>query len=240
MTLEADLTAASASQAALASWLEGLPEHDPGSASALEGWSLGHVLTHLARNADSFVRVLAAAEAGQEVTQYEGGAPARVAAIEAGSARSWAELVADVVSSSASLEATWKATPAAVWDAGRWLSLPGPVPLAFLPWRRRREVEIHRVDLGLGYTTGEWPADFVADELGRSIAGLRPRLPEGVEASVATDLDAIAARGASMPVTLTVELRGGAHDLTAPAHQVLGWTLGRLRLPGWPELAPWG
>ncbi|MET0910545.1 MAG: maleylpyruvate isomerase N-terminal domain-containing protein, partial [Ilumatobacteraceae bacterium] len=41
--------------------------------SLLPGWTRGHVLTHIARNADSFVRLLEAAGRGEVVTQYAGG-----------------------------------------------------------------------------------------------------------------------------------------------------------------------
>ena len=57
---------------------------DPALPSLLPGWTRGHVLTHIARNADSFVRVLEAARRGEVVTQYEGGVDGRNADIEAG------------------------------------------------------------------------------------------------------------------------------------------------------------
>ena len=57
--------------------------------SLLPGWSRGHLLTHIARNADSFVRVLEAARRGEAVTQYEGGGAGRNADIEAGASRDW-------------------------------------------------------------------------------------------------------------------------------------------------------
>ena len=60
------------------------------------GWTVGHVLTHLARNADSIVAGAAAAERGEVVDRYEGGGAGRDAEIEAGCGRPAAEQVADV------------------------------------------------------------------------------------------------------------------------------------------------
>src|SRR5512134_97638 len=64
--------------------------------SLLPGWTVGHVLTHVARNADSFVRILEGAERGEILDQYEGGVESRAADIEAGAGRSAGDLVHDV------------------------------------------------------------------------------------------------------------------------------------------------
>ena len=66
--------------------------------SLLPDWTVGHVLTHLARNADSMDRVLEAAERGDVVERYAGGGAGRDAEIEAGRrARppSWSPMSAD-------------------------------------------------------------------------------------------------------------------------------------------------
>ncbi len=46
--------------------MTGGPGGDPTLPSLLPGWTRGHVLTHIARNADSFVRVLEAARSGRD------------------------------------------------------------------------------------------------------------------------------------------------------------------------------
>ena len=79
--------------------MTGQPGADPTLPSLLPGWTRGHLLTHIARNADSFVRVLDAARRGAVAAQYEGGVEGRNADIEAGSTRDWDSLVADVRSS---------------------------------------------------------------------------------------------------------------------------------------------
>ena len=44
---------------------------------------------------------------------------------------------------------------------------------------RWREVEVHHVDLGLGYEATDWPDDYVAGELPLALAGLPSRLGDG-------------------------------------------------------------
>ena len=52
---------------------------DAPAPSRLPGWTVGHVLTHLARNADSMVRVLGAAEAGSSWTATRAATPGATA-----------------------------------------------------------------------------------------------------------------------------------------------------------------
>src|SRR5262250_2014395 len=67
--------------------------------SLLPGWTRGHVLTHIARNADSLSNLLTWAMTGEETPQYES-AQARDAQIDAGSGRPTEEIVADLSRSS--------------------------------------------------------------------------------------------------------------------------------------------
>lgn len=148
--------------------------------SLLPGWSVGHVLTHLARNGDSHVRMLRAAMAGDAVTQYENGREQRAADIEAGAGRSAAELLDDLAVSTAALEETWAEMPEQAWS-GHGLNAEGEIwPCAALPLHRWREVELHHVDLGLGYSPADWPDAYVDRELAISLALLPERLdPSG-------------------------------------------------------------
>ena len=63
-----------------------MSDPDMGQPSNLPGWSVGHVLTHLARNAESMCVRIDAATRGELVDQYVGGADARAAAIAVGRA----------------------------------------------------------------------------------------------------------------------------------------------------------
>ncbi|MHB1536709.1 MAG: maleylpyruvate isomerase N-terminal domain-containing protein, partial [Acidimicrobiales bacterium] len=79
--LEADPErAAGLCRAAQARLLAALRNLDDGQArlpSRLPGWSVGHVITHLARNADAHARRLAGALQGEDVAKYPGGSAQR-------------------------------------------------------------------------------------------------------------------------------------------------------------------
>ena len=143
--------------------------------SRLPEWTVGHVLTHLARNAESHVRMLNGALAGQPVEQYPGGPEQRASDIERGAGRPAAEIRADLLEMDAALEATWARMTPEAW-AGHGLSRGREWPCARLPFHRWREVEIHCVDLGLGYSPLDWPEGYVARELPRALATLPDRL----------------------------------------------------------------
>ena len=98
-SLQRHLAGATASHRGLDEMLSGLGDSlDPAAPSLLPGWTVGHVLTHIARNADSMVRVLDAAERGEVAERYPG--DSRNAGIEAGSGRPASAQVADVAESS--------------------------------------------------------------------------------------------------------------------------------------------
>lgn len=143
--------------------------------SRLPGWTVGYLLTHLARNADSHVRMLLAAERGESVEQYAGGAEQRAADIEAGASMPRDALVTDVGQSAIDLEAVWETTSAAGW-AGHGLRRGLPWPCVDLPFHRWREVEVHHVDLGLGHEPTDWPEEYVARELPLAVAGIPRRV----------------------------------------------------------------
>ena len=230
--LAADIDGCRAAHARLRATLEGLGAGDASRPSRLPGWTVGHVLTHLARNADSHVRMLAGARDGAVVDQYAGGWEGRVAAIEAGAGRSEAELVRDVVAASGQLEEQWAATPADVWEKGRGRTAAGECPLHELPFRRWREVEIHHADLGLGFGWEDWTSAYVERELTRTLADLPSRLPpdRGVRLE-ATDTGAVwtVPEGTADPLVVT-----------APVRLLLAWLVGRETGPGFPPLRRWG
>jgi maleylpyruvate isomerase len=142
--------------------------------SLLPGWTVGHVLTHLARNADSVVRRLEGAARGEVVAQYPGGYEGRAAEIEAGAGRPVAVLVDDVSSSSTAVDEGFERFPSDAWDREA-VSVSGfEQPVSVLPFSRWREVEVHLVDLGFGYTPADWPEELVAQWLPQLLS----RLPE--------------------------------------------------------------
>jgi maleylpyruvate isomerase len=161
----------------LFSTLRSVDEETVRRPSRLPGWTVGHVLTHLARNADSHVRMLLAADRGESVEQYAGGAEQRAADIEAGAGRPRDALVTDVGQASLDLETVWAETSPNGW-AGHGLSRGRPWPCVDLPFNRWREVEVHHVDLGLGYQPADWPDEYIARELPLAVAGLPRRVTD--------------------------------------------------------------
>jgi maleylpyruvate isomerase len=155
-----------ASHAALVAWLDGLlaaEAIDPAAPSRLPDWTVGHVLTHLARNADSVVRALDGAARGEVVERYVGGAAGRNAEIAAGAGRAAAELVDDVRTTADAVERT--CSDRTDWDGHTIEAHGGRLAVWALPLMRWREVEVHRVDLGLGYEPADWPALYLRVDL---------------------------------------------------------------------------
>ena len=166
--LAADLAALLDSTARLGATLDSLDDEQARRPSLLPGWSVGHVLTHLARNADGMLHHVDWALSGVAHPMYASG-DARGADIEAGAGRPAAALAADVRGSADRLAVGLDRLGAAGPEELDRLLLFGPprpeaepdTPARALPYARRREVEIHHVDLGLGYGPRDWPADFV-------------------------------------------------------------------------------
>lgn len=133
------------------------------------------MLTHLARNADGHALRLDGALRGEEVPRYPGGQEQRNREIEEGAGRPAKELVADVADSAGRLEKIWSRSEQARWPnshllgGDRW-------PTSGSPLRRLREVEVHHVDLDLGYEVADWPDEYVGWELPLGLEGLPERL----------------------------------------------------------------
>lgn len=142
--------------------------------SRLPGWSRAEVLTHLARNADAGRGLAQAAARGEIGSQYPGGAEQRVAGIAAGRGARAVALLADLRRSCDALMESWTQLPDDAWDSiGR--SLTGQRTQREWVWSRWREVEVHHVDLGLGYSAAEWPIAFVTRGLDDAFRDLPAR-----------------------------------------------------------------
>jgi maleylpyruvate isomerase len=127
----------------------------------LPDWSVGHLLTHIARNGDSLVRRFEGALRNEVADQYEGGAEGREADIQAGAGRSADELVDDIRQSSADVDEICARMSPEAWSRPT-RSVTGTItPASYVALSRWREVEVHHVDLGLGYTPADWPPDLI-------------------------------------------------------------------------------
>ncbi|MEV8564125.1 maleylpyruvate isomerase family mycothiol-dependent enzyme [Streptomyces sp. NPDC051322] len=124
--------------------------------SRLPGWSRGHVLAHIAHNADALGNVLAG------LPMYES-AEARDADIERDATRAAAVQLDDVRDSAARFRSR-AALPA---DWSRTVTLRNGVTdsAARIPFRRWVEVALHYVDLDIGYELHDLPAEFTERQI---------------------------------------------------------------------------
>jgi maleylpyruvate isomerase len=187
--------------------------------SLLPGWTRGHVLSHIARNADGLGNLLRWARTGTQTPMYAS-ADSRSADIEAGAGRPAADLAADVRESAAGFAAEAAGVPDDAWAVQVSMLKGPPFPALGVLDRRLSEVEIHHVDLAAGYTPDDWPEDFVSDALPRvagSFAGRAdaPRCRFGGEET--KNLDRIAWEQAGPPPVII-------HGQPAV---LLAWLLGR-------------
>lgn len=218
--------------------IDSLTEADAARPSLCPGWTVGHVLTHIARNADGLRRGAEGARRGETVPMYPS-AEARDHEIEAGAGRPMPDLVADVTSSAAALSDAWSAMTTADWDRAMLHHRYGRLPLNDTPMMRLSEVEIHHVDLGDRFRPDEWPDSFVA----RILSGadrLSERLPVGLALQLhATDSgehwSADAGGGGAPAESAAPEGAAGAEGgagprrvaVAGPSWAIAAWLVGR-------------
>jgi maleylpyruvate isomerase len=137
-----------------------MTDDDARRPSRLPGWTRGHVMTHLARNADGLRNLAEGAIANEERTMYLS-ADQREADIEVGAVRAARDLRDDLERTHAALTATWARMSDDEWQRpGRSLSA-GRQPVSETVGWRRRELLVHLVDLDVGVEPRDLPADFL-------------------------------------------------------------------------------
>jgi len=197
--------------------------------SALPGWSRAHVLVHLTNLASAMARQADHALRGELVDVYDGGRPARDAGIGEGVREPDARIRAALASAVTALEARWALVAPADWDRPvRYRN--GTLDGTLHCWWR--EIEIHLVDLDIGYRTDQWPvalAEHLTEFLGW-------RVPDGVSLRlVPTDRGRPRTHGVGEPV-----------EVTGPLTDLAAWLAGRGVSPairsrpgGLPALTAW-
>lgn len=216
------------STARLFETLERLDDETAQQPSLLPGWTVAMLVTHVARNADSHVNACEGAMAGEVRRRYPS-VEAREAGIAAGRGRTAADVVADLRRSVERLDDAWEAMTDEAW-LGQAISGTGaPEPLVELPLGRWREVELHHVDLGLGFDVEELDERFVAKELQLWMGRLESRLPPGTGARITASDTGRVWRAGGDRLTMQVE---------APSRSLLAWLTGR-RTEGFPEIGEW-
>lgn len=191
----------------------GMPLDEIGVPSSLPGWSRGHVLTHLARQADGLRNYLLGARIEKIVRMYAS-LTARDVDIEYGAMRPAQNIVDDVIKASTDFITDARAMPTEVWQrmaVHARLSDDGPlIQVAAILQTRLAEVEIHHVDLNWDYCFEDSPPDVLDVLIGRYLG----RIVEGgqVFACRADDLGMSWSAG---EVSDAPVISGSAHALVA-------------------------
>ncbi|MFB7556507.1 maleylpyruvate isomerase family mycothiol-dependent enzyme [Streptomyces brevispora] len=177
--------------------------------SRLPGWSRGHVVAHLSRNADALVNVL------QGRPMYAD-SETRDRDIERDAHRPKAEQVADLAASAA----RFVAAAAAPADWSRTVTMRNGVTdsASRIPFRRRVEVALHHVDLDVGYELEDLPDEFTGREID-FLAERFDRHPDVVPMSVADDQGRFWTTGGGK--------EGDPVAVHGTAPELLGWLSGR-------------
>ena len=195
--------------------VDGLADGDLREPSLLPGWTRAHVLTHIARNADGMVNLATWARTGQETPMYAGGRAGREAGIQAGVDRHIGDIRLDLSDSADRLLAAFADFPAEALFREVAFSSGATATGGELPLLRVREVQIHHVDLGVGFTPAHWPERFVHRTLDQLATFFRAERECPVSRLQATDTDRSWEVAVEGPV-----LRG-------PATALLAWLTGR-------------
>jgi maleylpyruvate isomerase len=215
--LSADIARVDDATARLLAGLDELAAADPARPTLCPGWSAGHVLTHLARNADGLRGCAEGARRGEVVAMYES-PDARGRDIEAGAGRPMAELIADVTEASRALAQAWSALAPDEWDRQMRHLQAGLRPVRDTLGMRLTEVEIHHIDLLGSFGPADWPPEFAASLLPED-GELAQRAPDGTGLDVrATDTGASWSSGPDGSPRITV---------AGPSWALASWMVGR-------------
>jgi maleylpyruvate isomerase len=215
--------------------VDGLDETTIREPSRLAGWTRGHVVTHLSRNADGCVNLLHWARTGIESPMYPSIAD-READIQEGSHRLAQVQQEDLKAADERLFMATEIMSEADWEASITNAQGLPVGASIVPWMRLAEVLVHYVDLNVGAEFDdivelageqlELLTDYVAtrydDRPGVPAIRLAVEMPSGTER-----VWLLGGEGSAADVRLTV----------SPA---LAWLTGRpCPVPGLPTLPGW-
>jgi len=158
-----------------------------GEPSRLPGWTRGHVLTHVARNADALVNLLTWARTGTPTPMYPS-TESRNAGIEAGAPRPIAAQREDLEAAARRFMESARAMTPPDWERTVQSAQGRSIPGSEIPWMRVREVWIHLADLDLGPGFEVLP-DAVAAALVHDVAGwMDGRVTERVELAGVDDV----------------------------------------------------
>lgn len=187
------------------------------AASALPGWTRGHVCAHVARNADGLRNLLTWAETGVPRPMYAGDG-ARDAEIERDAHRPLAAHLVDLARSGEEFVEHARRLDDGAWSVEVVLRNGDRLPARGLLGHRLREVLIHHVDLAAGHSPADWSeedARFLVASLASAWSGRRDCPPLVLHVAGTAELFTAGA-GSEDPVRVT-----------GPAHVLAAWLAGR-------------
>jgi maleylpyruvate isomerase len=169
----ADLEVCRSSHRRLLAGLAPLSDADLRGPSLLPRYSRGHVVTHLANKVKAHAVLFGGPAAGEVRHLHPVGYDADAAAA-AGAVRSASELRSDLQESFEVLEAAWDSLEDAHWVA-QGVMMAGSRTMSEIIGHHLRNVEVHHVDLDIGYSAADWPPTFIEAELARRLRTLPDR-----------------------------------------------------------------
>ncbi|MFG1790957.1 maleylpyruvate isomerase family mycothiol-dependent enzyme [Nocardia sp. NPDC049149] len=189
--------------------------------SLLPGWTRGHVLAHVARNADSVLNLLLWAHTGVEIPQYAN-MFLRDFDIEAGAPRPMDAQLADNEAAAKRWLAVANSLTDEAWHAEVRTRQGRPIPATEVRWMRLQEVEIHHVDLNVGFTPADWPADFAARILTQATVDMNR-----ITTAAAEPVPAFSLRATDSTFSGIVGTGTPAQTITGSVAALAAWLLGR-------------
>ncbi len=183
---------------------------DVGAPTLCTGWTRGHVLSHLARNADGIAALVRAAVDDTGETMYAS-PEMRDADIDEGAGRDLATQAVDVAESAERVDAELRRLRPEHAET-RLERVPGVrfIPARHLPFMRLREVVYHHVDLRAGFGFDDVEPELLVVFLEDEVKRLRRCDP-------APDLTIRTAEGDEWTVGL------GSTEVSGGRAAVLGW-----------------
>ncbi|WP_406442864.1 maleylpyruvate isomerase family mycothiol-dependent enzyme [Streptomyces sp. NBC_00631] len=212
-----------------------LPAPAVAEPSALPGWTRGHLLTHLARNADALVNLLTWAATDVRTPMYDS-PDQRGADIEAGAGRALAEQRADLRASGEQFAKAARMLSDDAWQATVTSGQGREIQASEVPWLRVREVWLHLVDLDVGVGMEALPPEL-AWALVEDVAGW---MTSRVGADTGAELSADGGHG-----TVVLGSATPRTTVSGPPYALAAWLTGRsgtddLRGTGeFPKLPRW-
>jgi maleylpyruvate isomerase len=219
--LEADLARVDEATRALLHTAARLRDADLAAPSLCDGWTRGHVLAHVARNAEAIGRLADWAVTGDRQEMYPGGTQRRDADIEAGAGRGAAEQLRDLEDTAHDLAQVLPRLADGIVAPEVEMRGGHVVASRTLPFLRLREVVLHHVDLDAGYTLADVDGDVLVRLLDDAVGRLRlsRRAP-----SVTLRAD----EGGSWEVAHPDGGSPGDTEVTGPRHGLLLWLARRI------------